>query len=121
MHIEVLSVAQWVKNLIAWSSRRGAAETNPTMNHEVAGLIPGLSLWVKDLALLWLTATAPIRPLAWGLPICCDCGKKKKKKKKKSVRLLPLSAVSCGFTVSLLEPCYGDRVWGRGNILEFYD
>ena len=26
------------------SSRHGAAETNPTRNHEVAGLIPGLNL-----------------------------------------------------------------------------
>ena len=30
------------------SSRRGTAETNPTRNYDVAGLIPGLSLWVKD-------------------------------------------------------------------------
>ena len=25
--------------------------TNPTRNHEVVGLIPGLAQWVKDLAL----------------------------------------------------------------------
>ena len=34
-----------------WSFRRGAAETNPTRNHEVSGSIPGLTQWVKDLAL----------------------------------------------------------------------
>ena len=34
------------------SSCRGAAETNPTRNHEVAGLNPGLTQWVKDPALL---------------------------------------------------------------------
>ena len=32
------------------SSRHGAAETNPTRNLEVAGSIPGLAQWVKDLA-----------------------------------------------------------------------
>ena len=33
------------------SSRHGTVETNPTRNHEVAGLIPGLAQWVKDLVL----------------------------------------------------------------------
>ena len=33
------------------SSHRGAAEMNPTRNHEVESLIPGLAEWVKDLGL----------------------------------------------------------------------
>ena len=33
-------------------SHCGAAETNPTSNHEVSGSIPGLPQWVKDPVLL---------------------------------------------------------------------
>ena len=36
--IGVPVVAQWL--------------TNPTRNHEIVGLIPGLAQWVKDLAFL---------------------------------------------------------------------
>ena len=35
------------------SSHHGTEETNPTRNHEVVGLILGLTHWVKDLVLPW--------------------------------------------------------------------
>ena len=35
------------------SSRCGSAVMNPTGTHEHVGLIPGLTQWVKNLALLW--------------------------------------------------------------------
>ena len=41
----------YIKSNIIESSRSGAAEMNPTRNHEVAGLIPGLAQSVKDQAL----------------------------------------------------------------------
>jgi len=54
---EILSGKVWVmgspsKSSQDQSSHRGTAETNSTRNNEVAGLIPGLAQWVKDLALL---------------------------------------------------------------------
>ena len=60
----------------------GGAETNPTRNHEVAGLIPGLAQWVKDLAWLWCrpAALAPIRPLAWEPPYARGVALKSKNK-----------------------------------------
>ena len=54
------------------SSCCGTAETNLTSILEDVGLIPGLTQWVGDLALLELwcrpAAVAPIRLLAWELP-----------------------------------------------------
>ena len=35
-----------------WSSRHGAAEMNLTRNHKDKSMIPGLTRWVKYLALL---------------------------------------------------------------------
>ena len=34
------------------SSHHGAAEMNPSRNHEILDLIPGFAKWVKDLTLL---------------------------------------------------------------------
>ena len=75
---------------------------NPTRNHEVVGVIPGLTQWVKDVALLWAVdpmllwlwrrpaAVAPIGPLAWEPPYAVGVALKrqntKKKKKKDSMR-----------------------------------
>ena len=74
-----------------WHFCRGAAETNPTRNHEVAGSIPSLAQWVKDLALLWLwhrlVATDPIIHLAWNLHMLkVQPSKKKKKAKTKQIK-----------------------------------
>ena len=40
-----------LKSFWIFSSLWGTAETNPTRNNEVVGLIPGFTKWVKDLAL----------------------------------------------------------------------
>ena len=55
--------------------------TNPTRKYEVAGSIPGLTQWVKELALP--AATAAIRPLSWEPPYVLEWPSKRQKDKNK--------------------------------------
>ena len=74
--------------------------TSPSRNHEVAGLIPGLVQWVKDLALLWLwcrpAATALIGPLAWEPPHAMTAALKKRQNNTKPLK-------------DITEKCHGSK------------
>ena len=94
------------KKVPVGSSRHGAVETNPTRNHKIVGLMPGLAQWVKDPALamscgvgqkrgldlallcLWCrpAAMALIRPLAREPPCAADVALKRQKIEKKKKR-----------------------------------
>ena len=55
-----------------WSSHHGAVEMNPTRKHEVAGSIPGLHQWVKDLALPYAVVYVGCR---CGSDLACGIGR----------------------------------------------
>ena len=101
-------ISSYMKNIFfrsgIGSSQAGAAETNPTRNHEIAALLGGFriqhccELWCRlqmqlesgiAVAVCRLAAVAPNRPLAWEPPYAAGAvlkSKKKKKKKKKKKR-----------------------------------
>ena len=85
--------AQVPEKCLFRSSRCGSTEMNTTSIHKVAGSVPGLNQWVKDLVLLWLwrrpVATALIRPLAWEL--LCTMGAALKRQKNKTKQNFSIS------------------------------
>ena len=82
--------ARKVKLEYGGSSRRGAVESSPTRNHEVAGSTCGVGRrHGSDLVLLGLwcrpAAAAPIQPLAWGPPHASGVALKSKKQNKTGI------------------------------------
>ena len=75
--------AKRVKITIMWSSHCGAAETNPTSNHEIEGSIPGLAQWLRSCAAVAVVQDGSCSS-NWtpslGTSICCGFSPKKKKK-----------------------------------------
>ena len=60
------------------SSHCGAAETNPSSDHEVSSSSPGIAVAVA-------AAAAPIQPLAWEPPCITSAALKRHKKKIKKL------------------------------------
>ena len=94
MEYHTVGMLYIIKILYNGSSFYDSVEMNLTSIHETRGLIPGLTQWLKDLALdlvariwcwLWLwrrpAATALIRPLAWETSNAMGVALRRKQKK----------------------------------------
>ena len=59
------------KNYLGWRSYCGSVVMNPTNTHEDAGSAPGITQWVKDLAVPRAVVKAAHVAGMW---CCCGCG-----------------------------------------------
>ena len=115
------SKAEASKTIIS-SSRLGTAETNLTRNPEVAGSIPDLAQWVKDLHCreLWCRSQMQLRSgiavavvqasgygsnsiPSLGTSMCCRCGPKPPPPPKKNLKTVKLTKIDLLFAMTMCQ------------------